>query len=312
MDNKKYTTLFENFLKKNRAYSVCSFIYFLFAVFWFGGFNLFMKINRWDDTHISELYTMFAIWVVLGIIYVTSILSVTSPVGESVMRFLNSIRRLETVREKDYLRPLFNEVLDKAKEKNPELADYNINIYVIDSMTVNACAMGLRTVAVTKGAIEAFKSKPDQLKAIIAHEISHILNADTFAKIYILIGNGIFSFCFLLVKLIWWIVGRIPALREPMQISSRALDVLIFVFSFPMYIVLAISDRKAERRADSYAVELGYGEDMVEALYLLEKMSLRGIEGLIEKMLASHPRVTSRIEALEVQLGIQEDERRRV
>jgi hypothetical protein len=71
---------------------------------------------------------------------------------------------------------------------------------------------------------------------------------------------------------------------------------------------LTIRDRKAERRADIYAFKLGYGEDMVNALYLLEKISLSSNASIIEKLLASHPRLTSRIEALEIQLGIQQND----
>jgi len=41
---------------------------------------------------------------------------------------------LESAREKQYLRPLFQEVYDKAKAENPELEP--IDLYIIDSMTV--------------------------------------------------------------------------------------------------------------------------------------------------------------------------------
>ena len=307
MNNRAYEIASKNFKKKNRAYLVCSGIYFLFAVWWFGGFNIFKSIEAWKYLKLSDLFLTMAIWGILALVYILSLAIATARGGEMIMRFFNNIRQLETSQEKEYLRPIFNEVLSKAKEQNPEIDVFNINIHIIDSMTVNACAVGLKTVAVTKGAVQAFTA--DELKAVITHEIAHILYGDTFAKIFLLIGNGIFTVCFFLVKLIWWLIGRIPAMRQPMQASSIFLDMMIFAFMFPMLIVLAISDRGAEQRADFYAYKLGYGEEMVSALYKLEKISLRGIEGIIEKMLASHPRVTSRIEALEVQLGIQVDER---
>jgi len=77
------------------------------------------------------------------------------------------------------------------------------------------------------------------------------------------------------------------------------------VFLFPMQVALAMSSRKAERQADMYAIDLGYGEGLIEALYLLEKISLSREGPLIKRLLASHPRVTSWIEGLEVKLGIQ-------
>ena len=59
-------------------------------------------------------------------------------------------------------------------------------------------------------------------------------------------------------------------------------------------------------RTDQYPAALGCGENMVDALYLIQKMSLNGEKRIMKKLLVSHPRVTSRIEALEVRLGIQD------
>ena len=47
----------------------------------------------------------------------------------------------------------------------------------------------------------------------------------------------------------------------------------------------------------SYAI--GYDDDMIEALYLLEKISLGDNSTIIQKMIASHPRITLRIKKLE-------------
>ena len=57
--------------------------------------------------------------------------------------------------------------------------------------------------------------------------------------------------------------------------------------------------RKNEFKADKFAYDLGYDNDMIEALYLLEKISLGDNSTIIQKMIASHPRITKRIEFLE-------------
>ena len=93
-----------------------------------------------------------------------------------------------------------------------------------------------------------------------------------------------------------------------MEVAEKAFDAFTFLLLFPMQIAMAVQDRSLERRADCYAIHLGYGEEMVRALYELEEISLSGGGGILEKLLASHPRVTSRIEDLEIQLGIQERE----
>ncbi|MDR1410120.1 MAG: M48 family metalloprotease [Oscillospiraceae bacterium] len=277
---KIYRDLF-TFIRKNPVYLVCSLIYYLVAVWWFG-------FQWWA-------------WVFIAIIYILSLGVAFSPLGETLLRLFNRVRRLETAREKQYLHPIFQEVYDKAKVNNPELG--KIELHIIDTMSVNACAMGKHTIAVTKGAMQTFSE--DELKAILTHEIAHILNMDTMALIYTLIGNGIFSVLISIVKIVYWLMSKIEQLESFVQIADGIFSTITTAFLFLMQIALAVSDRKAERRVDEYTITLGYGEDMVEALYLLEKISLEGGGGIIQKLLASHPRVTSRIENLEVRLGLQ-------
>ena len=76
-------------------------------------------------------------------------------------------------------------------------------------------------------------------------------------------------------------------------------EVMIILITFLINFVISISSRKREYRADRFAFNLGYGEEMISALYLLEKVQLGDNSNIAERMTASHPRVTSRIEKLE-------------
>jgi heat shock protein HtpX len=69
-----------------------------------------------------------------------------------------------------------------------------------------------------------------------------------------------------------------------------------------MQMVVAINSRKNEFRADKYAFELGYGEKLLESFYLLEKITLGDNSAVIQRIIASHPRITARIEQLETLL----------
>lgn len=62
---------------------------------------------------------------------------------------------------------------------------------------------------------------------------------------------------------------------------------------------MAINSRKNEFKADMFSYAMGYDSDMIEALYLLEKISLGDNSTIIQKMIASHPRITLRIKHLE-------------
>jgi heat shock protein HtpX len=277
---------FIRFADRNPEYLLCSLIYYLAAVWLFGWISWMVRI-------------------ILALVYIFSLMVAFSPLGEGLLRLFSYVRRLETAQEKDYLQPLFDEVLENAKAKNPEYDNYHIDLYIKDTMTVNAFAIGKHTIVITKGAMMTFSE--GELRAVLAHEVAHILNMDTVAQIYVLVGNGIFSFVILPIKLLSWVIRKAFFPRSAESFADTILGVIIFIFTFLMQIPLAARSRKAEKRADNYTITLGYGEDMVKALYLLEKISLGGEGLLIEKLLASHPRVTSRIEILEIQLGIQQN-----
>jgi len=283
-DLTRITSSFFDFARKNPIYLLCSFVYYLLSVWVFA----------W------QWWAFFLV----AIIYAIAMCIAFSALGEWMMRTFNHVRRLETAEEKNHLRPLFKEVYKKAKAANPELGE--IKLFMIDSMTVNACALGNHTIAVTKGAMSTFPE--DELKAILAHEIAHILNRDTAATLYALIGNGIFMLLILPLKLFFAFVRISDGFERLGAICEVILAAIIGAFLFVMNLATSVNSRTAERRADEYTLTLGYGESMVEALYLLEKLSLGGEGSVIKKLLASHPRVTVRIERLETALGVHTEE----
>lgn len=227
-----------------------------------------------------------------------------SPVGEWILRLINGVRPLETNREKEYLIPLFEEIYDEVKEEYPNLQ--HIEICIMDTLTVNALALGEHTIAVTRGAIETFTE--DELKGIILHEIGHIIHGDTKAMLLNMIGNGLFSIGVIFVKIALLILDLItlPFHKNSHGIIYFLIILLHFIFTMSLYaltfigsVLLSINSRKNEYSADSFATEIGYGEDLINALYLLQKMSLGEDMRLVERMQASHPHIAKRIGRLE-------------
>ena len=172
-------------------------------------------------------------------------------------------------------------------------------------MTVNAMAIGRHTVAVTKGAVQTFTE--EELKAVIAHEVAHIVHEDTTARLYAIIGNGIFTIILFIYKLILFIFECINetvsrnknVLSFFITLIRFILEISTFLFTFSLQIVMMTNSRKNEFNADKFSYDLGYDREMIEALYLLEKISLGDNSTIIQKMTASHPRITKRIEYLE-------------
>lgn len=272
------------FLETNAIYIVWSIVNF-FVTFFILGANIY-----------SFIFCFF--------LYAISLSVALSPLGEEILKLINGVRKLYTKREKDYLIPLFEDIYEDVKEEYPNLPD--IEICIIDSLTVNACAMGRHTIAVTRGAVETFTE--DELKGILLHEIGHIVHGDTKATLLNLIGNGLFSIGVIIIKIALLILDFVllPFFKKTNGITALISSLIHFIFDMLLIgftlagnIILSINSRENEYRADRFAFENGYGEDLISALYLLQKMSLGEDMELIQRMQASYPHIAKRIGALE-------------
>jgi len=235
-----------------------------------------------------------------AIIYAIS-LTVALGAGDIIFRLLEGARPLETKREKEYLTPIFEEVYQNAKEIYSDLP--KIKLYIVDSLTVNAVAIGNHTIAVTQGAMETLTA--DELSGVIAHEISHVYYGDTKAVIVNTIGNGIFTILSVIVKLIVrgmeFIAMTLEShiLQAVFNFIRLILEIWLFCMLWLGSFILSFNSRGNEFKADKFAYEVGYGEQLTQALYIIQKMSLGQQMKIVAKMQSSHPRTSKRIGRLE-------------
>lgn len=196
---------------------------------------------------------------------------------------------------------------------NSRIAMPEVAIYPADDM--NAFATGMRKnkslVAVSQGLLR--KMDRTQVRAVLAHEVSHVANGDMVTLA--LIQGIVNTFVLFLSRVIGSIVdkavfktreGHGPAFWITTIIAELILAVLasIVVFYF---------SRKREYRADKGAAGLVGKKPMIEALeklklsisqpHLPDKMSAFGISGKkrsgISALFATHPPLDERIKALE-------------
>ncbi|MCM1508775.1 MAG: M48 family metalloprotease [Ruminococcus flavefaciens] len=242
-----------------------------------------------------------------AVLYGACISVALSPVGEVIVRFLEGAKPIQTQQDKDYLLPIFEEVYEEAKKFSPNI-NKDIQLYVTDSMAVNAFAVGRKTIAVTRGAINAFS--PDELKGILSHELGHMANGDTKALLISLVGNGFFSLIIFVLRLFMKLIQGITLLFDdenvPMAVIAffvfifrLIVDFSIFAFIFVDDVILALNSRYSEYLADEYAHLIGYGEDLKSALYIISQISMPAKTTLTERLKASHPYTSARIERLE-------------
>ena len=166
-------------------------------IYLFLNFALIFGLFYWlDNSVVTGL-------VAAVVIYGVSAFVALSPVGEWFLRLSQECRKFDSQRKKDVrilnrLEPLFFEVIERAKKKNPELAiDDDINLYIKDDPDPNAFAIGRRTVCVTTGLLDY---SDDQIKAILGHEIGHLATHDTELVLLITVGNFFVSAVVTIVK----------------------------------------------------------------------------------------------------------------
>lgn len=283
------------FFKSNWAYIIWFCLYFSFAVITVMIFT--------NDILVSIILTAVIYGVCIGL--------ALSPVGEVIVRLMEGAKPIQTQDDKDYLLPIFEEVYEEAKKLTPSI-NQDIRLYITDSMAVNAFAVGRKTVAVTRGAACAFSA--DELKGILGHELGHMANGDTKALLMSLVGNGFFSLIIFVLRIAMNIIQTISNTLSGKNIvivviafitfiARLSVDVAIFLFLFIGDVILALNSRYSEYLADEYSYLIGFGEDLKSALYVISKISMPRKATLTERLKASHPYTTARIERLENMLS---------
>ena len=195
---------------------------------------------------------------------------------------------------------------------------------VIDSPALNAFASGINqktyAITLTRGIIDTLED--DELNAVLAHELTHILNRDVRLLIISVIFVGIISF---LAEMIFRILvhgrgGRRYRYKNSsgndkkgghMVILLVALAVLVIGYIFAIVIRFALS-RKREYLADAGAVELTKnpeammkapmrisGKDVVKDMPdEVQQMCIENSYGFMGGIFATHPSIDDRIDTI--------------
>ena len=214
-------------------------------------------------------------------------------------------------------------------------------LQIIETPALNAYASGLRegqyVIAVTRGLVDTLA--PDELEAVLAHELTHIRNRDAQLMVVAVIFAGIFAFFGDMVIRMWdfpygWSptprrqrsptgsttgddVGRGGRSRDggggaALLAIALAIAVIVISWGISTLIRFALS-RSREFLADAGAAELTKNPDaLVRALRKIEgnarfdvpsRMEAFFIEnpvaGRLTGLLATHPPIPARIEALQ-------------
>lgn len=217
--------------------------------------------------------------------------------------------------DRDYLTDCYNRVMGvcvKAGYKN-----INVPLYISDSMTCNAFAVG-GSIVVTRGLLD--RGHRGYLEAILAHELGHIYHYDSYIKALIeitivaVLGITLFfilgviiAFTIIIALFFGFLSSGFLGYAVGMQLwraLKALLSLMLRVYRFIFKAVAAFLYRRQEYLADYFAAEAGYSRPLISFLKASETDTITVYEKpFSETLLDCHPPVYRRIARLESYCG---------
>lgn len=240
-------------------------------------------------------------YLVLLLCYVLSLVFSFSTIGQKLLCFINGAKKMSRLDMRERVLPVVEEVYAAAKRKTPDLPN-RINVRIMYDPNPNAFAIGSNTICVTEGMLDL----PDNLMAgIIAHEMGHLALQHTVIQILIGGGNLIMMYIMLIQEAMRLVFGGISLTsarrRDAGGVAGTLLAALcagmILFWTKMCMFILSFSSRSNEYAADAYAYEIGYGDDLAEAL---DRLTLGTPQAtLLQALTSSHPEPGERIGKLQ-------------
>lgn len=253
------------------------------------------------------------------VIFVCSIGILFTPVGDWWYRNIVFKLREPNELEAKRLIPIYQEVYGRAIKAVPNLPR-NIHLYIYDNDSVNAMAIGLRTIAVHRGML-INHLHDDEIAAILGHEFAHIANGDTMCTILAFQSNSIvhiFRIVLMIIVRIFavflgWIMtivtdndrdaeNTFTITETIVRFMGWLLDKYISIIVGIGVIIAQFSRRKHELAADSFSADLGYRQPMLHYFQRSEelKQGKTNILSFAYLLHGTHPSTGKRIENLQL------------
>ncbi len=238
--------------------------------------------------------------ITLAMIYILLIILCLTNLPEYILRAIYDVRHIATDTEKERLLDIFESVKERGTAYS-KMIDYELKLYIVDSVNVNAFAIGRHTIAVTRGLMETMND--EQIEAVISHEIGHIVNGDGQVSVFVSLASNVYFWGVMIfvkvLQMLQIMLGDNSFFGSLIGFLKNILSIGLKYAMMFLTIMVSSTSRKEEYRADKVAFELGYGEALLSALYKFYDMEISDKRNLLEKLQSSHPKTAFRIEALE-------------
>jgi Zn-dependent protease with chaperone function len=194
----------------------------------------------------------------------------------ALARLLWPVRR-PTAAEQERLDRVWSQVLRRAG-----VSERRFRIWVVDLADVNAHCVGRDLICVTTGALAELGDR--ELSGVLAHELGHHLRMHTAAAAFLvwvllplqavaLIGTGLAAPLAALGRRLSGIEIAAGVKRRMLRTLSRLETAVRAAFAAPGMLAFAVKNaasRRAEYQVDAFAVDLGFGAELLSALRWFE------------------------------------------
>ena len=187
-----------------------------------------------------------------------------------------------------------------------------LHLYIEEDSSLNAAAFGWNNILVTRGSMIAAKDNPWFLQGLLSHELGHLSYGHSLVLFMLLViekCGGIAAF--ILEKANWILVqlSKIGPMAIVCLIPNMVINIcFIFVnlLSWLTRQIILLFSRQDEHAADSYACQIGFGEQLLGCMEVLLQQSGSQDEGGFWKNISNdHPSLPHRIETIKKQLAKQ-------
>ena len=238
--------------------------------------------------------------IISTLIYVIAALIMISPIGEAIIRLLCGARPVE---RRDW-RIKIDSIMQNIKSSNITIPE-NIRIFYISSPIPNSFSIG-KSICLSSALID---SDISVIKGCVAHEIAHLVSYDSVATLLVNIGNfpimgidallqGLSSvnrFTSMFNRSI--IMGIIHLIVAAMLFVPRAiLRILLGITR----LIMSVGSRQKEFEADGFAVKMGFGKELRDALLQTDFESQIETRGLWQHLISAHPSVHDRVARIDI------------
>ena len=222
-----------------------------------------------------------------------------SPWGERYFRFTNRLRR-PLPQEGDVLYPALERLAARCGlNRMPE-------VFIQHNAHPNALAVGTGTVAVTTGLLQ--QAPAEEIEAVLAHEVGHLVNGDTKIRLVAYVTNAAGNVALwaltgiiLVMSVVGFGGGMMGGDRSMsgfgwfMLLLAWSLKASIWILTKLLQLSYLAVGRREEYAADEYAARHGYRDGLIA---FLSRPGDVKPERVMAALHATHPAPEARIERL--------------